>query len=252
MLLENKVALITGAGSGIGRASALLLAKEGAKVALSDVNLEGCEETAQMVADSVGGQAIAVKCDVRFAGEVENFVAEAVKAFGGLDVALNNAGVGGAMMNTDKLDEDTWDFVHDVNVKGVWLCTKYELPEMLKRGGGSIINVASVAGLIGFRGNAVYSASKHAVIGFTKSVALEYARLGIRVNALCPGFTETPMVTNMIDEVPRMKEGTERASPMRRLGRVEEIADGVLYLASNMSSFMNGHALTIDGGTVAM
>ena len=252
MLLENKVALITGAGSGIGRASALLLAKEGAKVALSDVNLEGCEETAQMVADSVGGQAIAVKCDVRFAGEVENFVAEAVKAFGGLDVALNNAGVGGAMMNTDKLDEDTWDFVHDVNVKGVWLCTKYELPEMLKRGGGSIINVASVAGLIGFRGNAVYSASKHAVIGSTKSVALEYARLGIRVNALCPGFTETPMVTNMIDEVPRMKEGTERASPMRRLGRVEEIADGVLYLASNMSSFMNGHALTIDGGTVAM
>lgn len=251
MLLENKVALITGAGSGIGRASALLLAKEGAKVALSDVNLEGCEETAQMVSNS-GGQAIAVKCDVRFAGEVENFVNATIKAFGGLDVALNNAGVGGAMMNADKLDEDTWDFVHDVNVKGVWLCTKYELPEMLKRGGGSIINVASVAGLIGFRGNAVYSASKHAVIGFTKSVALEYARLGIRVNALCPGFTETPMVMNMIEEVPRMKEGTERSSPMRRLGRVEEIADGVLYLASDMSSFMNGHALTIDGGTVAM
>lgn len=251
MLLENKVALITGAGSGIGRASALILAKEGAKVALSDVNLEGCEETAQMVSNS-GGQAIAVKCDVRFAGEVENFVNATIKAFGGLDVALNNAGVGGAMMNADKLDENTWDFVHDVNVKGVWLCTKYELPEMLKRGGGSIINVASVAGLIGFRGNAVYSASKHAVIGFTKSVALEYARLGIRVNALCPGFTETPMVMNMIEEVPRMKEGTERSSPMRRLGRVEEIADGVLYLASDMSSFMNGHALTIDGGTVAM
>lgn len=251
MLLEDKVALITGAASGIGRASAVRLAKEGAKLALSDVNLTGCEETAQIITEA-GGKAMAMICDVSQAAQVEAFVSAAVESYGGLDIALNNAGVGGMMLNTDKLDEDVWDFVMNVNLKGVWLCTKYELPHMLSRGGGSIINVASVAGLIGFRGNAVYAASKHGVIGFTKSVALEYARLGIRVNALCPGFTETPMVTTMIDEVPRMAEATERSSPMRRLGRVEEIADTVLYLASDMSSFVNGHALAIDGGTVAM
>lgn len=247
MLLQNKVALITGGGSGIGRASALRLAGEGARVMVSDVNEAGGEETVRLV-KSEGGEAAFVRCDVSKASEVEAMVKATVQRFGGLDIALNNAGVGGAMLNADKLEEAVWDFVMNINLKGVWLCTKYELPEMLKRGGGSIINVASLAGLLGFRGNAVYAASKHGVIGFTKSVALEYARLGVRVNAICPGFTETPMVTNMITEVPRMEEMTRNSSPMRRLGRVEEIADAVLYLASDMSSFVNGHSLTLDGG----
>lgn len=247
MLLQNKVALITGGGSGIGRASALRLAGEGARVMVSDVNEAGGEETVRLV-KSEGGEAAFVRCDVSKASEVEAMVKATVQRFGGLDIALNNAGVGGAMLNADKLEEAVWDFVMNINLKGVWLCTKYELPEMLKRGGGSIINVASLAGLLGFRGNAVYAASKHGVIGFTKSVALEYARLGVRVNAICPGFTETPMVTNMIAEVPRMEEMTRNSSPMRRLGRVEEIADAVLYLASDMSSFVNGHSLTLDGG----
>lgn len=247
MLLQNKVALITGGGSGIGRASALRLAEEGARVMISDVNEVGGEETARLI-EANGGEAAFVRCDVAQASEVEAMVKSTVQRFGGLDIALNNAGVGGAMLNADKLEEDVWDFVMNVNLKGVWLCTKYELPEMLRRGGGSIINVASLAGLLGFRGNAVYAASKHGVIGFTKSVALEYARLGVRVNAICPGFTETPMVTNMIAEVPRMEDMTRNSSPMRRLGRVEEIADAVLYLASDMSSFVNGHSLTLDGG----
>lgn len=251
MLLQNKVALITGAGSGIGRACALRLASEGAQVALSDINLPAAEETAQRVI-AAGGEALAARCDVSRNDEVMSFVQAAVARFGGVDVAVNNAGVGGAILPVDQLDDDTWELVMGVNLKGVWLCMRAEIPAMRQRGGGSIINVASVAGLIGFRNNAVYSASKHGVIGLTKSVALETARLGIRVNAICPGFTSTPMVDAMIDAVPRMREGVETTSPMRRLGRVEEIADTVLFLASEMSSFVNGAALPIDGGTVAM
>ncbi len=251
MLLENKIALVTGAGSGIGRASTLRLAAEGAMIAVSDVNVPHGEETVRQI-QAMGGHAFFMKCDVARADEVEAFVEATVRRFGGLDVAVNNAGVGGALMNTETLDEATWDFVMNVNLKGVWLCMKYEIPQMVKRGGGAIVNIASIAGLLGFRGNAVYSASKHGVIGLTKSTALEVARQGIRVNAICPGFTETAMVTTMIDEVPRMKDGVMNSSPMRRLGRVEEIADAVLYMASDMSSFVNGHALAIDGGTVAM
>ncbi|MBC7871542.1 MAG: glucose 1-dehydrogenase [Chitinophagaceae bacterium] len=251
MLLENKIALVTGAGSGIGRASTLRLAREGAMIAVSDVNVPNGEETVQQI-KAMGGEAFFMKCDVARPEEVEAFVEATVQRFGGLDVAVNNAGVGGTLMNADALDEATWDFVMNVNLKGVWLCMKYEIPQMVKRGGGAIVNIASIAGLLGFRGNAAYSASKHGVIGLTKSTALEVARQGIRVNAICPGFTETSMVTTMIDEVPRMKEGVMNSSPMRRLGRVEEIADAVLYMASDMSSFVNGHALAIDGGTVAM
>lgn len=250
MLLENKTALITGGGSGIGRASAIRLAKEGANIVVADVNITGGEETAALVADG-GRSAIFVSCDVSKAGEVEAMVSAAVKAFGGFDIALNNAGVGGSLVNLHDLDEATWDRVININLKGVWLCMKYEIPAMLARGGGSIINVSSVAGLVGFRSNAVYAASKHGVIGLTKSAALEYARQGIRVNAICPGYTETPMVTHLIEEVPFMAEGTRKSSPMRRLGRVEEIADAVLYLASGLSSFVNGVALPLDGGTAA-
>lgn len=250
MSLDGKVAVITGGGSGIGRASALKLAAYGAAIGVSDINGEAAEETAAMIVEA-GGKAIAMVCDVSKADQVEAMVEQTVAAFGGLDVALNNAGVGGAMIPVDALDEGTWDTVINVNLKGVWLCMKYEIPHMLKGGGGSIINVASLAGLVGFRSNAVYSASKHGVIGLTKSVALERARLGLRVNAICPGFTETAMVSQMVAEVPSMEQAVQKMSPMRRLGTVDEIADAVLYLADDTSSFVNGVALPLDGGSVA-
>lgn len=250
MTLNGKVALITGGGSGIGRASALRLAREGARVVVADVNEAGGAETVAQV-EAAGGGAIFTRCDVADSAQVKAMVSAAVDAFGGLDIAVNNAGVGGVMGPVNALEESAWDSVIDINLKGVWLCMKYEIPAMLKRGGGAIVNISSLAGLVGFRYNAAYAASKHGVIGLTKSVALEYARNGIRVNAICPGFTETPMVTDMIDEVPSMKEGTLRSSPMRRLGTVEEIAEAVYYLASDASSFVNGHALALDGGASA-
>ncbi len=247
MSLQGKIAVITGGGSGIGRASALKLAENGVKIGVSDIDPTNAQETADMIIQA-GGEAIAMACDVTNTQQVEAMVNQTAETFGGLHIALNNAGVGGFMTPVDKLEENIWDQTINVNLKGVWLCMKHEVPHILKSGGGSIINVASLAGLIGFRANAVYAASKHGVIGLTKSAALEYARLGLRVNAICPGFTETPMVTDMVEQVPKMGEATVKSSPMRRLGRVEEIADAVVYLAGDTSSFVNGHSLTLDGG----
>lgn len=248
MEFENKIALITGAGSGIGRAAALKLAAGGAKVCVSDVNLAGGQETVDLITQA-GGEAIFAACDVSSATQVEQMVASAVQAFGGLDIAVNNAGVGGTMGLTHDLDEQVWSQVMDVNIKGVWLSMKYEIPHLLQREGATVINVASLAGLVGFPYNAVYSASKHAVIGLTKSAALEYASTGLRVNAICPGFTDTAMVQTMFDEVPSMKRRVERGSPVGRLGTVEEIADAVAYLVN--ATFTNGVALALDGGASA-
>jgi NAD(P)-dependent dehydrogenase (short-subunit alcohol dehydrogenase family) len=250
MSLDGKVAFITGGGSGIGRASAVKLAEHGVRIALADLDEAGLEETARLV-EAAGGMAVHSRCDVTNADEVQAAVELAVSTFGGLDIALNNAGVGGNMGPLHQLEEDMWDTTINVNLKAVWLCMKYEVPHLLQRGGGSIINVSSVAGLVGFRNNAVYSASKHGVIGLTKSAALEYARMKIRVNALCPGFTETPMVENMIELFPTMRDLTMRVSPMRRLADVEEIADAVLFLAGDASSFITGHSLAVDGGATA-
>jgi NAD(P)-dependent dehydrogenase (short-subunit alcohol dehydrogenase family) len=248
MQLEGKVALVTGGASGIGRATALLLASEGARVVVSDVNVDGGEETTRLIHQSNGG-AMFVKADVSKAAEVEAMVTLLMDTYGRLDCAINNAGVGGTMTPTDKYTEEEWDFVMGINLKGVWLCMKYEIPAMLKTG-GAIVNVASAAGLVGFRYNSAYAASKHGVIGLTRSAALEYARKGIRVNAVCPGFTQTPMVEAMETLNPKMTEATINAIPMRRLGTPEEIAQSVLWLCSDASSFVTGHALAIDGGTV--
>ncbi|MFW5748603.1 MAG: glucose 1-dehydrogenase [Chloroflexota bacterium] len=250
MTLDGKVAIVTGGGSGIGRATALKLAAQGASVCVGDVNAAGGEQTVEQIT-AVGGDAFFTICNVAAAAEVEALVRAALQRYGGLDYAVNNAGVGGTMANADQVDEATWTQVIDVNLKGVWLCMKYEIPPILARGGGAIVNVASLAGLVGFRANAVYSASKHGVIGLTRSVALEYARKGLRVNAVCPGFTETAMVSDMIDEIPAMGDITMRSSPMRRLGRAEEIADAIVYLLSDAASFVNGHALALDGGASA-
>jgi NAD(P)-dependent dehydrogenase (short-subunit alcohol dehydrogenase family) len=249
MKLAGKVALITGGGSGIGRASALALAAEGAKIVISDVNVAGGEDSVQQI-QSQNGSAVFVPCDVSQAGEVRALVAETLQTYGRLDCAVNSAGVGGDMTPTDLREEAAWDFLMNINLKGVWLSMKYELAPMLEQKSGSIVNLASAAGLIGFRYASAYSASKHGVVGLTRSAALEYANKGVRVNAVCPGFTDTPMVDELTETNPKMAEATIKSIPMRRLGTPEEIAAAVLWLCLPDSSFVTGHALAIDGGTV--
>jgi len=185
--------------------------------------------------------------DLTKGAAVEALVRGTVERYGRLDWAVNNAGVGGVMAPTDQQSEAAWDSIMDVNLKGVWLCMKYEIRAMLEQGGGAIVNVASAAGLVGFRYAAPYAASKHGVVGLTRSAALEYARKGIRVNAVCPGFTETPMVAGLGET---MVEATVKAIPMRRLGTPEEIAQAIVWLCSEGASFVTGHALAVDGGTV--
>ncbi|MBC8098669.1 MAG: SDR family oxidoreductase [Armatimonadetes bacterium] len=246
MLLQDRVYLITGAAGGIGRAAALAIAAQGGKVALSDVNLDGVAETAQLVTDA-GGAAWHMRCDVTDAAEVEAYADAAVAHFGGIDGAFNNAGVGGTLTKLHELSEATWDTVIDINLKSVWLCMKYQIPR-LREGKGAIVNMASAAGVVALPNNAVYTASKHGVIGLTKAAALEYARRGIRVNAVCPGFTDTAMVSKLDETRPGSVARMVDSNPMRRLGESSETAAAVVWLLSDESSFVNGHALVIDGG----
>jgi NAD(P)-dependent dehydrogenase (short-subunit alcohol dehydrogenase family) len=250
MLLQGKVALVTGGASGIGRAAARALAREGAAVVVADINAVGGEETVRPI-KAAGGQALFAHADVSKAADVEALVAVAVRAFGGLDCAFNNAGIGGLLSRVPDKTEDEWDAVFNINLKGVWLCMKYEIPAILERGGGSIVNTASLAGLNGFAQGSAYAASKHGVVGLTKSAALEYARQNIRVNAVCPSFIDTPMVKDMIEAVPRMEAVTQSLSPMRRLGEADEVAEAVVWLCSDKASFITGHALPLDGGASA-
>ncbi len=249
MRLQGKVALVTGAASGIGRASARRLAEEGARVVVSDLDVAGGEETVRLIREA-DGEAVFVRADVARADDVALLIRQTLAAFSRLDCAVNNAGVGGDLTPTHLRDEAMWDAIMDVNLKGVWLCMKYELPVMLDQGGGSIVNMASAAGLVGFRQASAYAASKHGVIGLTRSAALEYARLGIRVNAVCPGFTDTPMVEAMRRDSPKRADAIVSAIPMRRLGAPNEVAQAVLWLCSDESAFVTGHALAVDGGTV--
>ncbi len=246
----GKVVLITGAGSGIGRATAIAFAENGARVVVSDVNEAGGNKTVAHIKDQ-SGEAIFVQTDVTQADQVANLIETTINQYSRLDVAVNNAGIGGVRARTANYPEDVWQQVIDVNLTGVWTCMKYELPQMLKQGGGSIVNLASVAGLVGFPGHAAYAATKHAVIGLTKTAALEYVRKRIRVNAVCPAFTETPMVEEMMETTPAFEEKLVSAIPARRLGKPEEIAAAILYLCSEQAGFITGHALTLDGGLVA-
>jgi len=250
--MKGKVALVTGAASGIGRASALALAQAGAAVCVSDINGDGAAETARQIIDE-GGNAISVTCDVTKESDVSAMVAATVDALGPLDAAVNNAGIAGSF--DDRLheaDDDMFERVLAVNLRGVWHCMKAELAQMLSAGGGSIINIASVAGLIGAPKAAAYTASKHAVVGITKSAAVDYAKLGIRVNAICPAYTDTAMVQSAIEGNPLMAHIMERAIPMGRLGQASEIGEAVVWLCSDASSFVTGHSLVLDGGLVAM
>ncbi|MBK9750915.1 MAG: SDR family oxidoreductase [Chloroflexi bacterium] len=248
-LLAEKVILVTGGASGIGRETALALAGEGARVVVSDVNAALGAETAEQI-QAAGGGAIFVPCDVSKAEQVRALIAATDETYGHLDGAFNNAGVGGVMATTADQGEAAWDQVINVNLKGVWLCMKYELPLLLKSGGGVIVNTASVAGLVGFPYASAYDASKHGVIGLTKTAALEYAAQNIRVNAICPGFTDTPMVRDMVQVAPHMQRRVT-GNPMRRLGTVQEIAETVVWLLSHKASFITGQAIAIDGGLTA-
>jgi len=238
--LESKVALVTGGSSGIGRASALTFAREGAKVVVADVVVAGGEETVGMI-KKAGGEALFVKADVSKAVEVEAMVNRAVEAYGRLDCAFNNAGIEGTLVSTVEYPEEDWDRVMAVNLKGVWLCMKYEIPQMLKQGGGAIVNTASALGLVGTGELSAYVASKHGVAGLTKTAALEYAQKGIRVNAVCPGVIHTPMVERLIGGKAEYEAQVIRAEPVGRKGLPEEIAEAVVWLCSDAASFVTGH-----------
>ncbi len=248
--VDGKVALITGAGSGIGRATALAFAREGAKVVVADIVVAGGEETVRMI-KATGGEAIFVKTDVTKTAEVEALVKKTVETYGRVDCAFNNAGIEGEMALTADCTEENWDRVVNIDLKGVWLCMKYEIPQMLKQGGGAIVNTASVAGLVGFQGIPAYVASKHGVNGLTKTAALEYAKSGIRVNAVCPGVIHTPMVERFFSANPQASEGMTALEPVGRLGKPEEIAEAVLWLCSDAASFVTGLPMAVDGALTA-
>ncbi|MEA2650211.1 MAG: hypothetical protein QOG61_2646 [Candidatus Binataceae bacterium] len=249
-LLENKVVLVTGGGSGIGRATALLLAKQGAKVMIADYVPESAERTVKLIKDA-GGNANCIAADVSMPKQVEAMVAKTVEVYGRLDGAFNNAGIEGKMADTVEYPEETFDRIMAINLKGVWLCMRAEIPQMLKTGGGAIVNTASGAGLVGVPMLSAYNASKHGVVGLTKTAALEYAQKNIRVNCVCPGLINTPMVARMIDSGGMNEQESVAAEPVRRMGRPEEIGEGVVWLLSDAASFVTGHSMSIDGGYVA-
>ena len=242
---KNKVVIITGSTFGIGKSAAIAFAQRGAKVVLSDWKQD--EDTLSTIIEN-GGDAIFVKCDVSAENDVKNLVAETIAKYGRLDFAFNNAGIEGTPAPVTECSNDNWDKTININLKGVWYCMKYQIPEMLKVGGGVIVNNASIAGLVGFGGVPAYVASKHAVVGLTKNVALDYAKQNIRVNAVCPGVIHTPMVDRFTGQDPKVLEQLVAAKPMGRVGQPEEIAETVVFLCSNASSFITGQAIAIDGG----
>lgn len=247
---EGNVAVITGATSGIGQATAIAFARQGAKVVVSGIDDDQGEETVRMIADA-GGTAIYVHADVAVTDEVESLMATTVETWGRLDIGFNNAGIEGAQASTADCTLENWDRVLAINLTGVWLCMRAQIPRMLASGGGSIVNCSSVAGLVGFLASPAYVASKHGVIGLTKAAALDYAARGIRVNAVCPGVIETPMVERATRGSAEAIERVTSQEPMGRMGQPEEIADAVLWLCSDGASFVTGHSLTVDGGLVA-
>jgi NAD(P)-dependent dehydrogenase (short-subunit alcohol dehydrogenase family) len=249
--LEGKVALVTGGSSGIGRATALAYAREGAKVVVASRGTGGLEETVELI-HTAGGEAVALQTDVTREAEVEQLVERAVAHYGRLDCAFNNAGIPGSVRPFFEYTEAEWDQIHDTNLKGVWLCMKHETRQMLRQGGGSIVNTSSMAGLIGSRGIGGYAASKHGVLGLTKTAALELATSGVRVNAVCPGtIHRTAMIDQLFAGQPELARTVAAMHPMARVGEPTEVAEAVVWLSSDAASFVTGHALPVDGGLFA-
>jgi NAD(P)-dependent dehydrogenase (short-subunit alcohol dehydrogenase family) len=251
-LLDGKVVLVTGGGSGIGRATALRVAREGAKVMIADYVPEGALKTVAMIREA-GGTGDCVAADVSAPAQVDAMVTKTVATFGRLDCAFNNAGIAGAGggLATANYPEEAFDQVIAINLKAVWLCMKCEIPQMLKLGGGAIVNTASAAGLVGLPGACAYVAAKHGVVGLTRTAALEYAQKNIRVNCVCPGFIRTPMLERGLDSGRLSVEQINAWEPVGRMGTPEEIAESVLWLMSDAASFVTGHPMSIDGGYIA-
>lgn len=249
-VLTDKAILVTGASTGIGRATALRAAQEGARVMVADVNtVEGPNTVAAI--NEAGGKAVFIETDVTQSDQVRAAIAATVEHFGSLDGAFNNAGIEGVFTNITRLSEEDYDRTMAVNAKGVWLCVKYEIEQMLQSGGGSIVSTASVAGIAGTRGASAYAASKHAVVGITKTAALEMATRGIRVNCVCPGVIETPMVERLRGETGLDTSSLIAMQPIGRTGDPREIGEAVVWLLSDQSSFVTGVAMPVDGGYVA-
>jgi NAD(P)-dependent dehydrogenase (short-subunit alcohol dehydrogenase family) len=247
---EDKVVIVTGGAYGIGRAAAIGFARRGAKVVIADIDAVKGEEALRMVKDA-GGEAIFVKTDVSSESDVQNLVEETVETYGKLDCAFNNAGIHKQFVSTVDLKTEDWEEMIRTNLKSVWLCMKYEIPQMLKQGKGAIVNTSSAAGLVGAPSNPAYPASKHGVVGITKSTALEYARKGIRVNCVCPGPTRTGMNEELTATNPEIVKMMDRKVPMGRIGEPEEVAAAAIFLCSDEASYITGHALPVDGGIVA-
>jgi len=253
-ILSGKSALITGASAGIGRATALKMAQEGARVVVSDIAAEAGEETAAMIR-AEGGEALFVRADVAQPADVEALVARAVEAYGRIDCACNNAGIEGRIAPLADQPIDNFDRIMAVNARGTFLCMRAEIAAMLKTGGGAIVNIASVAGLIGFPGLSPYVASKHAINGMTKNAALEYGKAGIRVNAICPGGVDTRMLDSLAEQVTGGTQTTAQMMdplhPIGRIGKPGEIAEAIVWLCSDRASFVTGATMPVDGGFVA-
>ncbi|MBI1281371.1 MAG: SDR family oxidoreductase [Anaerolineaceae bacterium] len=249
--MRNKVAIVTGGGSGIGRATALALSHEGVKIVIADIVKQESERVVLEIQEG-GGNALYIKTDVSPSSDVQQVVNKTVETYGRLDYAVNNAGIGGTQALTADCDEADWSKVIGVNLTGVWLCMKHEIPRMLDQGGGAIVNVSSILGLVGFANACAYTSSKHGIIGLTKVAAMEYAAKGLRINAVCPAFIATPMLersgltagTDIYDAVVALH-------PIKRLGTPEEVAAMIVWLCSDTASFVTGSAMLVDGGYVA-
>lgn len=247
---EGKVAFVTGAANGIGQATALAFAQEGADVAVVDLSEDGAKVTARMIEEH-GVRALPIKCDVSNPGDVQAALAATIDKFGRLDFAFNNAGIEQPLAYTADISDEVFERIQRVNLGGVFYCMKYQIPLMLKNGGGSIVNTSSGAGVVGIRGQGAYCAAKHGVIGLTKSAALEYGKDGVRINAVCPGIIDTPMIGRFTQGTEENRKRMIAQEPIGRLGRPEEIANAVLWLCSDVAGFAIGHALVIDGGQTA-
>ena len=243
----GKVAFVTGAANGIGRATALAFAREGANVVVADISEQGNQETARTI-EELGGRAIAVRCDVTRAEDVKAALDKTIETFGRLDFAFNNAGVEQKIAASADLTEEEWDRIVNINLRGVFLCLKHEIPLMLKQGSGAIVNTSSGAGVKGFKGLAAYVAAKHGVVGLTKAAALDYAAQNIRINAVCPGIIDTPMMDRFSGGTSEGREQVISQEPIGRMGQPEEIANAVVWLCSDAAAFVVGHAMVIDGG----